>query len=561
MSEKETLIAESIIAAVKIATVNIEEEKQTEFDRIATLLSAICDKLGDKPFRLLGEEYKLHSSVGRPKGGTSWTPHTSGGGAITIIYAPINNPRQHIHIKYTLSPGFKTGNATLLTEFNPTTIVAGNNVHPAAFRTTDGREGGPIACESFPSSDLRNISQMYKLGFDVLEFFYRKSGYPGNLFEADNRRKIDAGNFRIYRQQWCAFLPTKDRFEFLQAYALLYGHIIKTKQSVMSVSEYLGLEMEYFKKGGRLTGVMLSGKKKPWSYVCYDKKKRVGDMKQSKTLLPEEKDTILQNARFDMTAHSDGLLGIVKAGQRLLKKHLRRGHFADAEWTEEFIAQEPIATAKMLAYAIHVLSHRVRNGALHRRSFSGWVVTKAIEKLDLDLLGTVTRDDFHRLANLKDELAIAWCKDQWNAKENCVKRLAKRSGYGKQTIYNRRNEWIEKYRIDISKPFQFYCDVLFYGPWSVMSQSDRFAFQRAAREGDGLALRRMTNQAADDFDEMRTKIIGKAAAGPLHQMLIKVCAASSVFPSASEAIDAFSQGEGELDDLFEIEEDALEDVA
>jgi hypothetical protein len=58
------------------------------------------------------------------------------------------------------------------------------------------------------------------------------------------------------------------------------------------------------------------GKKTLFSFCFYDKRKRVADMRQGKSLLPAEAATIRENVRFDITAHGLGIVAIIKAARQ-----------------------------------------------------------------------------------------------------------------------------------------------------------------------------------------------------------------------------------------------------
>ena len=60
----------------------------------------------------------------------------------------------------------------------------------------------------------------------------------------------------------------------------------------------------------RITGIQFQwrhGTKLGASLVFYDKRKRVAQMRQGKTLGPNEKSLVLENVRFDITLHKRGI--------------------------------------------------------------------------------------------------------------------------------------------------------------------------------------------------------------------------------------------------------------
>ena len=90
----------------------------------------------------------------------------------------------------------------------------------------------------------------------------------------------------------------------------------------------LGFEAKTFTENGDVTGVMLRkrhSKKNLFSLCFYDKRKRVADMRQGKSLLPAEDATIRENVRFDITVHGPGIVAIIEAARKRLELLQQRG--------------------------------------------------------------------------------------------------------------------------------------------------------------------------------------------------------------------------------------------
>ena len=94
---------------------------------------------------------------------------------------------------------------SLITEFNPTTILAGNNVHPAAM--ADPKTG---ALGEYPSSHPETMQQIYRLGFDLLEELHDQATTGAEtLYQPATAAAIRSGDFHLIRPQWSAYLPTR----------------------------------------------------------------------------------------------------------------------------------------------------------------------------------------------------------------------------------------------------------------------------------------------------------------------------------------------------------------
>ena len=149
------------------------------------------------------------------------------------------------------------------------------------------------------------MKQVYRLGLDVLEELYQQAtGTNGPLFHPKTASAIKAGEFRLIRAQWCVYLPTPDVPKFLQLIGVLVGHTIGRGKGLIQIADHLGFEAKTFIENGDVTGVMLRkrhGKKTLFSLSFYDKRKRVADMRQGKSLLPAEDATIRENVRWSAT--------------------------------------------------------------------------------------------------------------------------------------------------------------------------------------------------------------------------------------------------------------------
>ena len=63
------------------------------------------------------------------------------------------------------------------------------------------------------------------------------------------------------------------------------------------------------------------GKNSAFSVTFYNKRTRVGQMRQGKTFNTDEEELIDNNVRFDMTAHAIGIMRIIEAARSFLREH------------------------------------------------------------------------------------------------------------------------------------------------------------------------------------------------------------------------------------------------
>jgi hypothetical protein len=537
----ETLINEPITASIVVDCSGQGEHRNTErseFARISLGLQSICDPRRDHIFIIYGRAHRvLPPRPGDSSKGTFWRPASDGGGDAQIVLVLVEEPTQRVVLRYQLLQAAAGASGWLTCTFNPTTILAGNNVHPA---TIANPKTGEIC--AYPSSQPRVMKQVYRLGLDMLEELYQQAtSSSGALFHPKTAAAIKAGEFRLIRAQWCVYLPTPDVPKFLQLIGVLVGHTIGRGKGLIQIADHLGFEAKTFIENDDVTGVMLRkrhGKKTLFSLSFYDKRKRVADMRQGKSLLPAEDATIRENVRFDITAHGLGIVAIIEAARKRLELLQQRGIvLPGGDWTEDLLSGEVEPSARLLQRAIFVLSHRLESGMLVRRSFAEWLVPYMIrDVLRLDVIACFTRHNFHALAALQDKVAVAWCAAETVELGEWAKRLAQDARCSMQTVYTRRKKWLSEYGIDIAAPHALYRDLLYFGPPSLTQPKDRSALLTAVRRKQGEEAIRLHDDAAQNFDRQRIEIVGKTIGSRPHKMEIKVALkTAAALPEAASA--------------------------
>jgi hypothetical protein len=530
----EQLIQDSIVVSVTLD--ERHDPSRSEQERIQKALERICrDRLADVVV-LFGRAHKiLRWTPAIPTSYSSFTTNDRGCSA-EIFLEVCDEPAQQVRIEVTLNRRDDDPTLSWLTvNFNPTTILGGNNVHPAAPRDPRDR------VVRYPSSALSVVQTNLRLGFDLVDELYRQVlNASDSLYSAHTRERVRLGHFRILWVQWAAYLPTPDPVLCLQLIAVLYGQTIARGKGLIDLAAYLGLKRGRFTddETHEVKAVLLRklhGNRPVYSIDFYDKRRRVSQVKQGRSLTDPEKETVDQCVRMDITAQSDGVVAICKAAQSRLKKWRQsRLGFAAWSWEAEFLSGEIEPTAWWLERAVFLLSLSWEHDRLVRRSFAAWLVPHMLQKvLRLDVIAGFTSRGFHELCALDHEIAAAWREIEDYGGENWARSLSKAAQCSPATVYNSRNEWLEQFGIDLALPHAFYRDMLFFAPNSLTDPKDRSAWLCAVRMGDGAAMVRSARRAQAVFNRLRTSVVGSAIRADPRRMAVKVTPKSALAPPSS----------------------------
>jgi len=501
----------------------------SDASRVETLLRKVCDQRDNNVFIIFGRAHSVeHGGPGESSLETVFSSREDGGWVANIVLSRSDEPAQQVHLAFTLAKSRTDSRCWLTAEFNPTTILAGNNLYPATIADSETGE-----LYDWSSSVPKVLKRMLRLGFEILEQFHQHSNLGAALFSINARQVIECGDIHVVRAQWASYLPTPDVPRFLQLMTIINAQTIAQGSGVIKLATHLGFEFEYFTdpEGNEVTGVLhikRHGKKPVYSATFYNKVRRVAQMRQGKTLTRAELDTVHGHVRFDITAHSEGVLALVAAARQNLKRLMKRDPhaFTNNRWLEEFQNGDAQPTVWWLERAIFVLSHFFDDQALVRRSFGKWLIPHVLNKiLRLKIIASFTSEAYHKLGQLDDRVAAAWRSIETPEAENWADELAAISGRSKATVHNRRNKWLEEFNIDISLPHAFYRDLLFFGPNSLTSPEARSALTASVRDGDGEASIQILQEAAKDFDRQRRKIVGATVNSLPHIMPVKASVA------------------------------------
>ncbi len=532
----EQLIQDSIAVSVTLDERN--DPSRSEQDRIQDALERVCHDRQADVVVLFGRAHRiLRRRLGIPTSRSSFTTNDRGCSA-EIFLEVGDEPAQQARIEVTLNRRDDDPMLSWLTiKLNPTTILGGNNVHPAAPSDPSGR------VVPNPSSALSVVQMNLRLGFHLLdELYLQVSNASDSLYSEHTREIVRRGRFRVFWVQWAACLPTRDRALFLQTIAVLYGQTIARGKGVINLAAYLGLKLapppDTDDETDDVKAVLLRklhGNRPVFSVGLYDKRRRVSQVKQGKSLTDPEKETVDRCVRVDITAQSDGVVAICKAARSRLKTWRKRGlGFVAPSWEDEFLSAEIEPTAWWLERAVLLLSLSWENDRLVRRSFAAWLVPHMLHKvLRLDVIAGFTSRGFHALCALDHEVAAAWRRIKDYGGENWARGLAKPARCSPATVYNCRNEWLEEFGIDVTLPHAFYRDMLFFAPNSLTEPRVRSAWLHAVRKGDGAAVVRSARHAQAVFNRLRTSVVGSAIRADLRRMAVKITPESALSPPPS----------------------------
>ncbi len=531
----EQLIQDSIVVSVTLDERN--DPSRSERDRIQKALERICRDRQADVVVLFGRAHRiLRWRPAIPTNHSSFT--TNDRGCFAEIFLEVcDEPAQQARIEVTLNRRDDDPMSSWLTiDFNPTTILGGNNVHPAAPSDPSGR------VLRHPSSALSVVHRNLRLGFHLLDELYRQvSNASDSLYSEHTRERVRRGRFRVHWVQWAAYLPTRDRTSFLLTIAVLYGQTIARGKGLIDLAAYLGLKFAppvTDDETHEVKAVLLRklhGNRPVYSVGLYDKRRRVSQVKQGKSLTDPEKETVDHCVRVDMTAQSDGVVAICKAARSRLKTWRQSGLGPAAwSWEAEFLSGEIEPTAWWLERAVFLLSLSWEHDRLVRRSFAAWLVPQMLQKvLRLDVIAGFTSRGFHALCALDHEVAAAWREVEDYGGENWARGLAGAARCSPATVYNCRKVWLEQFGIDLALPHAFYRDMLFFAPNSLTEPKVRSAWLRAVRRGDGAAMVRSARQAQAVFYRLRTSVVGSAIRADLRRMAVKVTPESALSPPPS----------------------------
>jgi hypothetical protein len=447
-----------------------------------------------------------------------------------IILAPEDEPDQFIRVTYRIYRNllWEDGAPLYFLECsgNPTTVLAGNNVLPI---TTRDRKTG--ADEPIPSSAWRPMLTVNRVLFELLATLNDTLNVHSinKYFDFREDTEIKRGDFELVRTQFCCYLPTPDVQKFLQLLTLLYTPLITEDEGVINLAEHLGLKVKHFTdKKHRITGIQFQwrhGKKLVTSLVFYDKRKRVAQMRQGKTLSEEEIDLVRENVRFDITLHKRGIEQFIGSAQKTLaEKRLTTPSLLENLPAKAFLDGKPKPTLWWFERAVIVHSSSVSDGKVTRKSLANWLVARALgDMLRLTSIVKCTPAALHAFANRDEPVVKAWRQADKFEAGSWAKHIVEISGLEKTAVYEHRKRLLKAHGIDIAIPYPFYRDMQHHGPKSLTAPEIREAMNQALGKITGKQeVWRLLQQGITNFFDQLVEVVGVTVSSPPTHLPMKV---------------------------------------
>jgi hypothetical protein len=133
----EYIVSDSIVACLLIkapAPPAKIPSPEPWFRSRSQLLGAVCLPKEDDVKLFDGRAYHpVYANNLDPKYNCSWTEKGDGGGYGQIVLSWVDQPRLRVRVKVKFVVAKDGSKAWLTVDYNPTTLMVGNNVHPAAF--------------------------------------------------------------------------------------------------------------------------------------------------------------------------------------------------------------------------------------------------------------------------------------------------------------------------------------------------------------------------------------------------------------------------------------------
>ena len=492
-----------------------------EARRIAAALQAICAAADDAIVSWCGRQHKfVKPHYANAIKGTQLIGRAGAERAAQIVLAPVDEPNQHIFTKFSVIPNGKHAPGKPLffleCEGNPTTLMTGNNVLPVTFRNPKTKK-----VERYPSSAHNVMTTLNRVLFCFLEDIAAQvTDSDVGLFEPSTRQAIDGGDFEISHIQWCCYLQA-DVSRFLKVLVTLFAPPTGTDVGVSSLAKQMGLRFDFETddRTTRVTAVMFEkryGKNSAYSVDFYNKRTRVGHMRQGLTLSADEEELIDNHVRFDMTAHAPAIMKIIGDAKRHLEAH--RAFFdqlPEARLAKGFLSNKPKATARWLEFAVYILSHRMVRGAMCRRSLANYLVPLYLDEvLHLSSIAHCTAESLRAFEKHIHPVAKAWREAKTLDTREWSQQMMKAAKCDDNVVYACQKKWLKTYHVDIEIPRAFYSGLRTYPPVSFLTPEDADVHLAARDQDDGDEVLRLTKEAENTFFAQMNKFVGGPISTP-----------------------------------------------
>ena len=458
--------------------------------------------------------YPVYASSDNAVSGCSWTAADEVGGIGQVVLRPVGRgearARVRIGVKLVVAKNDRTAGLTV--EHEPTAMAIGSSFHPNAFIDPTTRQ--PVLA---PSSNWAAMNHAFGLAFEFLAAVAKRK-----LFDDATQSAIARRDIELVGVQWAAAKPAEAKRQFLQLLTVVYDPRIARSSRIIDNATHLGLEFEprINRKTHYLDGVRFRkfhGNKRLFSVDLDDREAQLDQANSALYWLPEaQAATVRQSLHEVIKVHSEGIVTLAKKAQGLLKSWGADGlEFFDFLNPHIFLHNEPEATLWWHMRSVSILSHQRRGGRFRRFSFGVWLVPYIeTDVLRFDVIAGITAQGLHRLCALSDPVAVAWRSDKVASRNGWAVRLARVAKVSEATVYNRRDTWRDKFRINIAFPLQLYSDILHFGGASTTKPENITNQLAAVQNEDAETVLRLCAEALADFEHKRLTILNPALLAP-----------------------------------------------
>ena len=501
----ENLVMQNVVASVEV-TDDIPR-------RFITFVRELVGRPDDFPFKLNERICKIATCKSQFAVG-------DGGCAGQIVIETESEHPEESRLGFKLTRGTGNGGMRLTLMFNPSQLLAGDDVAPTLSRVDD--ESAP----EFPSSSQFVTAKLLGLGFDVLN----------ELYQAKHKRPLiyfipvfDDADIRLERLDWDALIRTNNPREFLLFLVLLFEPVFTANDGArpLKLADLLKLKTACGTdpKTGELTRVSftrLQGKRRKLFSIEFSTLELAAEKNEEEDFATAGRAGLL---RLRVTAHPTGLAQLIGAG-RGTDLHQDDGENSepeagdgdhDAARTDG--GARPDRNAFGMSRAIEALAAQAVNRRQNRGSFGQWLVTKTLrDLLHLDAIGGFEQEDVEAVAATSHEVARVWADGEIESMDFSSWAQAAGLDYEKARLY--RNKARDEHKIDIGVPRAFY-DGVTVAAAGAMDPNALRTLAGALAKADPTEVGRRLIEGAKRFAEGRRKVIGATVQGALAGQLGK----------------------------------------
>jgi hypothetical protein len=145
---KECVVTDTIVLRVALDWLDPDPSapRLTSLQSVTAILSAFPRLAPDTIFIIFGRAHQLvlpHRA--NPDQGTQWIPNLSDGGTLELVLSRVDEPAQRVWLRYDVYReqgriDLADPESWLAADYNPTTILAGNNVLPVTIADAETGE-------------------------------------------------------------------------------------------------------------------------------------------------------------------------------------------------------------------------------------------------------------------------------------------------------------------------------------------------------------------------------------------------------------------------------------